>query len=57
MIFGVIAMAIGVFNVYSEFHRPWMVFITMNDGTEIKLQRNDQNATQQIYTALRSAIG
>ena len=57
MIFGAIAMAIGGFNVRSEFHRPWMVFVTMTDGTEIKLQRKDQNATQQMYTALRSAIG
>jgi len=57
MVFGVIAMAIGGFNIRSEFHRPWMVFVTMMDGTEIKLQRNDQDATQQIYTALRSAIG
>jgi hypothetical protein len=57
MIAGLIAMGIGGFNVRSEFHRPWMVFVTMTDGTEIKLQRQDQEATNQIYAALRAAIG
>lgn len=58
MICGLIMIAVGVFNVKSELYaRPWMVFVTMTDGTEIKRDLKDENAIRKIYAALQFAMG
>lgn len=53
---GLIATAIGGFNVWGQFHRGYAVIIKFSDGQEIFVNMNDKNAIQNFYHAVRQAL-
>jgi hypothetical protein len=52
---GLVAAAIGGFNVRGQFNRPWWVTVKAG-GEEVRIQRTNKDEIDRIYVALRTAI-
>lgn len=56
MFMGLIAAAIGGFNVYGQFHRPWWITVTLANHEEVRIQKSKKDEIDSIYLALRKVI-
>lgn len=56
MFVGLIAAAIGGFNVYGEFNRPWWITVTLVNSEEFRIKRPKKTDIEGIYFALRKTL-
>lgn len=52
---GLIAIALGGFNVRGQFKRPWWVNVKVGND-EVRIERTNKDEVERIYSALRMAI-
>lgn len=53
---GLIAAAIGGFNVWGQFHRGYFVIIKFSSGEDVHVQMQSQENINTFYQALRHAL-
>lgn len=54
---GLIALAIGGFNVWSQFNRRYFIVIDFNNAKQMPIYYRDISDIQNLYSALMEAIG